>query len=59
MIDRIKRSKKDGRVKYRDYPKEDERCGLCRMFISPNECSAVAGAISKNGWCRLWEARRK
>ena len=41
-------------VAYRDSPKGDQNCANCRLFISPNACKSVEGAVSPNGWCRIW-----
>jgi hypothetical protein len=45
-----------GSVAYRDTPSGDKNCANCSLFISPNACKSVEGAISPNGWCRIWRA---
>ncbi|MGA8172426.1 MAG: high-potential iron-sulfur protein [Methylocystis sp.] len=42
-------------VGYRGSPKGDQNCANCSLFISPNACKSVSGAISANGWCRIWK----
>ncbi|VTZ49950.1 Iron oxidase [Methylocella tundrae] len=41
-------------VAYRGSPKGAQSCSNCRLFIAPNACKQVDGAISPNGWCRIW-----
>lgn len=41
-------------VKYQDSPKDGKRCDGCKLFVTPNACKSVAGAISPSGWCALW-----
>ena len=41
-------------VAYQDSPKGDRDCASCRLFKAPNACKQVDGAISPNGWCRIW-----
>ena len=53
-----KKSKDDPKIQYRDRPNGDERCGLCVMYRTPNECTDVAGFIRPNGWCQIF-ARKK
>jgi hypothetical protein len=45
-----------GSVAYRDSPNGDQNCANCRLFISPNACKSVEGAVSPNGWCKIWKA---
>lgn len=40
---------------YQDSPKSNEKCINCTMWRDPNKCSAVAGDISPNGWCKWYE----
>jgi hypothetical protein len=53
-----KKSKGDAKVMYRDRPSGLERCGLCVMYVIPNQCTDVAGYIRPQGWCKLF-ARKK
>ena len=32
-----------------------QRCDECTMWRSPNKCSAVAGDIKPNAWCKWWK----
>jgi hypothetical protein len=41
-------------VAYQNSPKGDKNCANCRLFVSPNACKQVEGAISPNAWCRIW-----
>ena len=41
-------------VRYQDSPKDGKRCDGCKLFIAPNACKTVDGAISPQGWCALW-----
>jgi anaerobic selenocysteine-containing dehydrogenase len=41
-------------VQYQDTPKNNQSCSNCRSFVAPSECKTVDGAISPNGWCRIY-----
>ncbi len=41
-------------VGYQTTPKDGKQCGDCNLFVAPNSCKSVAGAISPTGWCKLW-----
>lgn len=41
-------------VSYQDSPHGSSKCGGCKLFLAPSSCKSVAGAISPNGWCRIW-----
>ena len=41
-------------VQYQDSPKDGKRCDGCNLFVAPNACKSVDGAISPFGWCVLW-----
>lgn len=45
-----------GSVAYRDSPNGDKNCASCKLFVSPGGCKSVDGAVSPNGWCRIWKA---
>jgi hypothetical protein len=32
-----------------------QRCDECTMWRPPNKCSAVAGDIKPNAWCKWWK----
>ena len=35
-------------------PKNGQKCINCTMWRDPNKCSAVAGNIDPNGWCKWY-----
>ena len=41
-------------VRYQDTPKDGKQCDGCKLFVPPNACKNVEGAISPKGWCALW-----
>lgn len=41
-------------VRYQAGPKDGKRCDGCNLFVAPNACKSVEGAISPSGWCALW-----
>jgi High potential iron-sulfur protein len=41
-------------VGYQGSPKGDQSCANCRLFVRPNTCRSVEGAVSPSGWCRIW-----
>lgn len=34
----------------------NERCELCKYFVQDGSCQLVQGAISPDGWCKLFES---
>jgi hypothetical protein len=41
-------------VAYQTSPKDGHQCDACNLFVAPNACKSVSGAISPTGWCKLW-----
>jgi hypothetical protein len=43
---------------YKGYPNAPfgHRCGGCIRFVPPNDCVAVQGPVSANGWCQNYRA---
>ncbi len=41
-------------VGYQSSPKGAQNCANCRLFEPPNACKQVDGAVSPNGWCKIW-----
>lgn len=41
-------------VRYQNSPKDGKQCSGCNLFVAPNACKTVDGAISPSGWCALW-----
>ncbi len=39
---------------YQPNPKNGQKCINCTMWRDPNKCTAVAGNISPNGWCKWY-----
>jgi len=54
-----KKAKTDRAILYQYRPHGEERCGNCVMFRPPNACTDVAGTIVRNGWCKIWAAKKK
>lgn len=48
---------KDSKVvaKYQDHAHQGQKCQHCTMWRPPNQCSAVKGIISPNGWCSYYK----
>lgn len=44
-------------VSYQPSPKGDRKCSGCFNYEGNGNCRVVAGPISPDGWCRLWNAR--
>lgn len=44
-------------VSYQNSPKGDRKCSGCFNYEGNGTCRVVAGPISPDGWCRLWNAR--
>jgi hypothetical protein len=40
---------------YQSTPKNGQKCINCSMWRDPNKCTAVAGNIDPNGWCKWYE----
>lgn len=37
---------------------EAKHCSICTMFRPPDQCTAVAGKISRDGYCDYFKKRR-
>lgn len=44
-------------VSYQSTPKGEKHCKACVNYEGNGTCRVVAGDISPDGWCRLWNAR--
>jgi hypothetical protein len=42
-------------AQYQPVPKGLFSCAACTFFIGPRSCKVVAGEISPDGWCRLFD----
>jgi hypothetical protein len=42
-------------ARYQDSPRGGLSCIGCTFFQRPRSCQVVAGVISPNGWCRLFD----
>jgi hypothetical protein len=43
-------------AEYQDTPNGIYSCGMCTLFVAPDGCKVVEGAISKDGWCKAFAA---
>ena len=43
-------------AEYQDTPNGIYSCGSCTLFVAPDGCKVVEGAISKDGWCKAFAA---
>ena len=41
---------------YQNMPNGIYSCGMCTLFVAPDGCKVVEGAISKDGWCKAFAA---
>jgi hypothetical protein len=42
-------------AQYQPTPKGMFSCATCTFFIKPTSCKVVSGAVSPNGWCKLFD----
>ncbi|HUB11119.1 MAG TPA: hypothetical protein VMB34_04105 [Acetobacteraceae bacterium] len=42
-------------AQYQDHPRGGLNCSGCTFFRRPRSCQVVAGDVSPNGWCRLFD----
>jgi len=42
-------------ARYQDHPRGGLSCSGCTFFRRPRSCQVVAGDISPDGWCRLFD----
>jgi hypothetical protein len=42
-------------AQYQDHPRGGLSCVGCTFFRRPRTCQVVAGEVSPNGWCRLFD----
>jgi len=40
---------------YQTHPHEGQICKNCTMWREPNKCTAVAGDIDPDGWCKWYK----
>jgi hypothetical protein len=50
------RKKTQMQVAYQNRPKGISSCASCSFFQAPKSCALVEGAVSPNGWCKLYAA---
>ena len=41
-------------VAYQPEPKDGRSCANCSLFEAPGTCKTVDGAVSPDGWCKIW-----
>jgi hypothetical protein len=46
-------------VAYQDHPNGDRQCSKCAQFQPPGSCKMVDGAISPQGFCRIFTPLRQ
>jgi hypothetical protein len=39
---------------YQDSPNNGQSCSGCEHFMAPASCALVDGAVSPQGWCKLF-----
>lgn len=44
---------------YQAHPHDGQVCENCTMWRAPNKCTAVAGDISRHGWCKWYKRSHK
>lgn len=45
--------------KYQDMPNDGKKCATCTYFLpKTKECKMVEGAISPEGWCRIYVQKK-
>ena len=42
---------------YQDSPSNGQSCSGCGHFMAPASCALVDGAVSPQGWCKLFAAK--
>jgi hypothetical protein len=45
-----------GDVAYQPFPRGNQRCDNCRVWVPPDACNSVQGTISPQGWCNIWRS---
>lgn len=48
---------KKAAVSYQAQPKNGARCADCAFFVDGGSCKLVAGEISPEGWCTLFQPK--
>ena len=41
-------------AKYQNSARSGGHCFICKHYQGGGKCSQVSGAVSKNGWCKLY-----
>jgi hypothetical protein len=57
FLEKVKASKAE--AGYVGHPVKGQICKDCTMWRPPNKCSAVAGNIKPNAWCKWWEKSKR
>lgn len=55
LLEEAKSSKKESA--YQNMPKNNKKCTQCTMWRPPQGCTAVAGNISPDGWCKYFKSK--
>jgi hypothetical protein len=42
---------------YQSSPNGGQSCSTCINFVRPSTCRVVAGNISPQGWCKIWQRK--
>ncbi len=43
------------KAKYQDHPQDIRACATCNLYLPPDQCKAVVGQVSPDGWCELFD----
>jgi len=44
-------------MKYQDKPNGEKQCSNCAQFVPPDGCKVVAGTVSPQGYCIVWQKK--
>jgi hypothetical protein len=42
---------------YQNSPNGGQSCSTCINFVAPSACRIVAGNVSPQGWCKIWQRK--
>jgi len=55
LLEEAKAKASKAKAGYVAHTVKGQRCDACTMWRPPNKCSAVAGVIKPNAWCKWWK----
>jgi hypothetical protein len=59
LFEKTKAKHSKAEAGYVGHTVKGQRCDQCTMWRPPNKCSAVAGDIKPQAWCKWWKRSKR